>query len=88
MTKQKDVSIEYLETINTEELTNLTISENDTSDTGSNIDHEDYLSDEELSNKYTFLQKPLKKQNNRYKEQFKVFKTKKNQLVEEAYISD
>ena len=80
---------EFLESIPNDEFENLTLHETDTSDTSSNIDDQDYLSDEERSNKYTFLQKTSKKKNNQYKEQFKTIQKKSGeQLGEEAYISD
>ena len=61
----------------------------DTSDTSSVIDDFDYLSDEEINNNYSFIQKSKKKLNNQYKEQFKLSKTTlKKELEEETYISD
>lgn len=57
----------------------------DTSDTGSIQDENDYLSDEEINNNYTFLQKTKKKVNNQYKTQFKI---PKKELEEEEYNSE
>lgn len=87
MSSKKKILIENYESI--EEFQQLNINDIDSSDTGSNIDDNDYLSDEELTNKYTFLQKPKKRQNNQYKEQFKPLKKKSiEELKEEAYVSD
>jgi hypothetical protein len=87
--KKEPVPYEYIEGFKYEDFAKLNISEADTSDTGSNIDENDYLSDEEIANKYTFLQKPKRKfkQNNQYKEQFKI-EPKTKQLEEEEYVSD
>lgn len=84
MSKKKQVSFDYLEELKPEEFA---VNETDTSDTGSVND--EYLSDEEISNKYTFLQKPEKKQNNQYKKQFLILKKPlTKELEEEAYNSD
>lgn len=78
----------FIETIQSEDFHKLSL-ENEYSDRGSNIDENDYLSDEELNNNYAFLQKPKKKtNNNQYKEQFKIPTKKNKELEEEQYLSD
>ena len=79
-----------VELIQSEEyIKKLSINDSDISDSGSIIDDNEYLSDEESNNNYTFLQKPSKKQNNKYKQQFntKIIQ-RKEELTEEEYSSD
>ena len=86
MSLKKQVSYDFLDEIKPEEFSAL--HETDTSDTGSVND--DYLSDEEICNRYSFLSKPEKKQTNQYKKQFYLPKKEPltTQLQEEAYNSD
>jgi hypothetical protein len=89
MSRSKPLAYEIIEGFNYEDFAKLNISDAEISDTGSNVDENDYLSDEEVSNKYTFLQKPKRKltQKNQYKEQFKI-KKQNGELQEEEYVSD
>lgn len=58
--------------------------------------YDDYLSDEEMNNNYTFFKKKPSNKTNQYKEQFRKDKNvlninnnvKKDELKEEIYLSD
>lgn len=81
----------FIESIQHEDFSKISNYDNDTSDTGSVIDENDYLSDEEVSNKYTFIKKTVKQVNNQYKKQFIIDipkNTKNTELKEEEYLSD
>jgi hypothetical protein len=87
--EQKTIdSFEFIESIKYDDFAKLALNDTDTSDTGSNVDENDYLSDEEFTNNYSFLQKPKKKINNQYKEQFRTKTKIVKELQEEDYISD
>jgi hypothetical protein len=81
-------SFEFIESIKYDDFAKLALNDTDTSDTGSNVDENDYLSEEEFTNNYSFLQKPKKKFRNQYKEQFKTKTKIEKELQEEDYVSD